>query len=187
MVENFLDLTQQVSNSAALASKSQVAYAEFELQKYLAHEELGELFSSEVDETQVRQEDGKLSYLKSQMEKTPTENNVYALVDELTLRKKIDYVFANVFPEQQLREFSGVDELVTAPRDFKCMRGVHQLLDKECDGLMSNEYSMHYNKYVVDFCETTGEQNDRLDVLRGVIHQVCGTTISELEPLLDDD
>lgn len=36
-----------------MASKSQVAYAEFELQKYLAHEELGQLFD-EVDESQVR-------------------------------------------------------------------------------------------------------------------------------------
>ena len=62
----------------------------------MAHEELGQLFD-EVDETQVRQEDGKLSFLKSQMEKEPTSNNVDALVGELATRKKIDYAFGTIF------------------------------------------------------------------------------------------
>ena len=39
------------------------------------------------DDTSMRQEDAKLSYLKNKMEKKPTQNNVYALVDEITLRK----------------------------------------------------------------------------------------------------
>lgn len=66
------------------------------------------------------------------------------------------------------------------------MRSVHKAIDAECDGMMSNEYSMIYNKYVIDFCETNKDQ-DRLDVLQGVIHQVCGVTFSSLEDSLMGD
>ena len=42
---------------------------------------------------QVRQRDSKLDWLNSKMEANPTENNVYALVDELRDRHKIDRIF----------------------------------------------------------------------------------------------
>ena len=48
--------------------------------------------------SQVRQRDGRLSYLKSKMEKEPTKNNVFALVDELQDRKKTDIIYHKIFP-----------------------------------------------------------------------------------------
>ena len=98
-------------------------------------------------------------------------NNVNSLVEELTYRKKVDYVFTHVFAEQFAKEQRN-ESLVSRPRDFKCMRAVHATLDEECDGITSNEYAMHFNKYVVDFCETTPK--DQQSLLDGVIHQVCG-------------
>ena len=56
------------------------------------------------------------------------------------------------------------------------MRAVHKALDAECDGIMSQEYALHYNKYVVDYCETTPKEEQSL--IGGVIHQVCGVEAS---------
>ena len=82
--------------SQQLASQSQVAFAEFQFFKYLANEEVQEGGFDEstvIDPTLLRQHDGKLGYLKSQMEINPTEVNVYALVDEIRERKHIDEIF----------------------------------------------------------------------------------------------
>lgn len=57
--------------------------------------------------------------------------------------------------------------MVVRPRDFACMRLVHKWLADECD-IMSNEYSLTYNKYVIDFCETT--EYEKQSLLNGVIH-----------------
>ena len=80
-----------------------MAYAEFQYFKYLVAEEVAEgTFTEgmEIDPTLLRQHDGKLGFLKSQMELDPTEENVYALVDEIRERHRIDSVFEAVFPEQ---------------------------------------------------------------------------------------
>ena len=58
------------------------------------------------------------------------------------------------------------------PRDFKCMRHIHTLLNDECDGIMSTGYAMTYNKYVIDFCETKGDK----EAFAGLLHQFCGVT-----------
>ena len=49
--------------------------------------------ATEIDESSVRQHDGQLSYLKSQMEKNPSKKNVQALIDELRNREKIEQIF----------------------------------------------------------------------------------------------
>lgn len=105
------------------------------------------------------------------MEKQRTQNTVYALVDEINLRKRIDYTFDHIFAEQHKKEKDG-RELVVRPRDYACMRTVHQNLDQMCDGVMSNEYAMKYNKYVIDFCETTPK--DEQSGIKNAIVEVCG-------------
>jgi len=60
------------------------------------------------------------------------------------------------------------------PRDFKCMRSIHTMLNEQCDGIMSSEYALHYNKYVIDYCETTPKDDQML--IQGVIHLVCGVS-----------
>ena len=60
-----------------------------------------------IDETQVRQRDGKLSYLKSQLDLNPTQGNVYALVDEISERKMVERIFKNVFADQSKKEAKG--------------------------------------------------------------------------------
>ena len=88
------------------------------------------------------------------MDGNPTEGNVFALVDEISNRKMIEHIFNAVFAEQAEKEQKR-EGLVTRPKDFACMRTVHRYLDAECDGVMSREYSLNFNRYVVDFCETT--------------------------------
>ena len=122
----------------------------------MADEELHEDYSevTQIDETKLRQRNGKLGYLKSQMEKNPTEKNVFALVDEIRGRNEIDRIFHKAFSAQFRKELQG-EALVTRPKDFACMRTVHNYLNTECDDVLSNEYALNYNRYVVDFCETT--------------------------------
>ena len=59
------------------------------------------------------------------------------------------------------------------------MRQVHTQLDQECDGIMGSEYSLKFNKYVIDFCETTPK--DQRELLAGVIHQVCGLSLNDTD------
>eukprot|EP00354_Favella_ehrenbergii_P003285 CAMPEP_0170462650 /NCGR_PEP_ID=MMETSP0123-20130129/8077_1 /TAXON_ID=182087 /ORGANISM="Favella ehrenbergii, Strain Fehren 1" /LENGTH=54 /DNA_ID=CAMNT_0010727925 /DNA_START=419 /DNA_END=583 /DNA_ORIENTATION=+ len=48
------------------------------------------------------------------------------------------------------------------------------MLNEQCDGIMSSEYALHYNKYVIDYCETTPKDDQML--IQGVIHLVCGVS-----------
>lgn len=165
------------------ASKSQLAFAQFQYYQYLNDSEILHATAnglekpspyterSSFDETQVRQRDGKLSYLKSQMDRNPTKGNVYALVDEINDRKVIERIFRSVFAKQSEKENDG-EKLVSQPKDFACMRTVHRYLDEECDNLMSHEFSLSFNRYVVDYCETT--KQDEHSLIDGVIHEVCG-------------
>ena len=57
--------------------------------------------------------------------------------------------------------------LINRPKDYACMRRCHQWLGDECS-VMNNEYALTYNKYVIDFCETTRPEEQTL--LQGVIH-----------------
>ena len=137
----------------AFASKSQLAYAEFQYYKYLSHQDDDPSLSNndsetmsytemtKIDETSVRQRDGKIVYLKSQLDRTPTQGNVYALVDEIKDRHMIEHIFQAVFADSFGKEKKGED-LVTQPRDFACMRTVHSYLNSECDDVMSREYSL---------------------------------------------
>ena len=88
------------------------------------------------------------------MEKNPTQTNVYALVDEIRYRNEIDRIFHTAFSAQLRKELLG-EALVTRPKDFACMRTVHNYLNEECNNLLNNEYALNYNKYVIDYCETT--------------------------------
>ena len=118
----------------------------------------------------MKQRDGKLSYLKNKMEREPTQNNVYALVDEIKDRRQIEKVFHSVFSGSFEKELTG-GELVTKPRDFKCMRAVHGYIDTHCDGLMANEYALAFNKYVIDFCETTAKEEQA--AVEAKVERVC--------------
>lgn len=53
------------------------------------------------------------------------------------------------------------------PKDYGCMRLCYKWLDEEC-GIMRDEYSLTYNKYIIDFCETTEKEEHSL--INGVIH-----------------
>ena len=75
------------------------------------------------------------------MDQSPTQGNVYALVDEISDRHKIEHTFHAVFADSFEKEKKG-KELVTQPKDFACMRTVHGYLNSECDGMMSQEYSL---------------------------------------------
>lgn len=108
------------------------------------------------------------------MELNPTEGNVFALVDEIKFREHIDDVFHAIFAKQLEKENHG-EILITAPHDYACMRTVHRYLDEECDGIMSSEYALQYNKYVIDFCETT--PRDEQSLIDGIIHLVCGVNL----------
>ena len=89
-----------INTVAQLASQQQFDFAELQYYKYLSNDDfINDAEIEMFDDTSVRQEDARLSYLKNQMEKQPTENNVYALVDEITQRKTVDDLFADVFPE----------------------------------------------------------------------------------------
>ena len=144
--------------------------------KYLASENVRDDMATIFDETTVRQEDAKLSYLKGQMEKQKTQNSVYALVDEIQLRKRIDYTFEHIFAAQHKKEQEGT-ELVVRPRDYACMRSVHKTLDELCDGVMSSEYALKFNKYVIDFCETTPK--DEQSAIKNTITEICGPAKTE--------
>ena len=87
------------------------------------------------------------------MDRAPTTDNVEALVQEIRDRYRTDDIFKTVFPDQHHKESNG-ESLISRPKNFACMRVVHGWLDQECDGIMSTEYGMGYNRYVVDFCET---------------------------------
>ena len=106
------------------------------------------------DESTLRQEDATLSYLKSRMEADPSQLNVKELVDEIKYRDEIERVFQSVFESSYDKELRG-EELISQPRDFACMRAVQRYLDEECDDIMGNTYSLKYNRYVVDYCEST--------------------------------
>ena len=43
---------------------------------------------------------------------------------------------------------------------------------------MNSEYSLGYNRYVVDFCETTAKE-DQTRIIDGMIHLACGLTIKK--------
>ena len=43
---------------------------------------------------------------------------------------------------------------------------------------MDSEYSLGYNRYVVDFCETTAKE-DQSRMIDGIIHMACGLTINK--------
>ena len=60
------------------------------------------------------------------------------------------------------------------PKDFACMRSVHGYLNDDCDNLMGSEYALKFNKYVIDYCETTPKLDQSL--IQGIIHMACGTT-----------
>lgn len=60
------------------------------------------------------------------------------------------------------------------PKDFACMRSVHGYLNDDCDNLMGSEYALKFNKYVIDYCETTPKSEQSL--IQGIIHMACGTT-----------
>ena len=79
-------------------------------------------------------------------------------------------LFTQIFPDQYGKE-QKEEALIVRPRDFSCMRYVHTLLNDECDGVMSSEYGLRYNKYVIDFCETHGDRQ----LLADNIHGICGT------------
>ena len=119
----------------------------------------------------VRQHDARLSFLKSALDRSPTQGNVYALVDEINERHTIEHFFKSVFSKQAEKELKG-EKLIAQPRDFACMRTVHRYINEECDNMMQHEYSLSYNRFVVDFCETTRQTEQSL--IDGVIHQMCG-------------
>ena len=56
-----------ISQTTDFASKSQVAFAEFQYYKYLANEDMQEGLTVDtvIDDSMLRQHDGKLGYLKS--------------------------------------------------------------------------------------------------------------------------
>ena len=83
----------------------------------------------------------------------------------------IESIFKNVFERQVEKEAKG-ESLVAQPKDFACMRTVHRYLNAECDNVMSQTYSLSFNRYVVDYCETTRMTDHSL--IDGIIHQVCG-------------
>ena len=101
------------------------------------------------------------------MDRNPTQGHVYALIDEINDRKEIERIFRSVFTRQAEKESKG-DKLVSQPKDFACMRTVHRYLNEECDDLMSHEYSLSLNRYVVDFCETVNQAEHSM--IDGVIH-----------------
>ena len=72
------------------ASVAEVAYARYSYFKYLHSEDVAmgkenSMFDTSMyeDPAMVPQHDGKLSYLKSTMDKNPSQNNVYELIEEL--------------------------------------------------------------------------------------------------------
>ena len=79
------------------ASVAEVAFARYSYFKYLHSEDVAmgnenSFFdaSKYEDPTSVPQHDGKITYLKSTMEKNPSHNNVYGLIEELEDRKHLD-------------------------------------------------------------------------------------------------
>ena len=58
------------------------------------------------------------------------------------------------------------------------MRKIHGYLQDNCNSF-GTEYTLVYNKYVVDFCETTPK--NKQDLIEGVIHQMCG----RFDPITD--
>ena len=120
------------------------------------------------DPVTVKQQDGKLSYLKSKLDKNPSRNNVYGLLDELKDRKHLDKAYASIFPIQYKKECDG-ETLITKAKDYPCLRRINGLLDSQCDA--NGEYALMYTKYVVDFCETAAA--DQLESIDSVINDVC--------------
>ena len=128
------------------ASVAEVAYARYAYHKYLSADEgfmsqQNSFFGNYEDPVTVPQHDGRLSYLKSTMDKDPSTNNVYGLIDELEDRKHVDDVFANIFPEQHAKVSAG-EKITKQPRDFKCLRKLNELLDSHCEA--NGEYALTY-------------------------------------------
>ena len=143
------------------ASAVELAYARYQFFKYLHNEEVTDGVSNaifdinqfeEIDS--FKQQDGKLSYLMNRLDKNPSRNNVYGLLDELDSRKHLDTLYKNIFPSQAEKELRS-ETLVTRARDYECLRRLNGLLDDLCGA--NGEYALSYTKYVVDFCETASE------------------------------
>ena len=115
-----------------------------------------------------KQQDGKLSYLMNRLDRNPSRNNVYGLLEELDARKHLDSIYRDIFPEQSAKDLQN-EPLVTRARDYDCLRKINGLLDEQCDA--NGEYALSYTKYVVDFCETATEAQ-KADIEQ-VVMQEC--------------
>ena len=90
----------------------------------------------------------------NRLDKNPSRNNVYGLLDELDSRKHLDNLYRSIFPTQVEKEQRN-EALVTRAKDYECLRTVNGLLDDLCGA--NGEYALSQTKYVVDFCETATE------------------------------